>query len=99
MKKQTRKQSKTTKCTVECKWLQKLKKGKASIKSTPPVDLQRQKKNCVWRGQLTCSLEDIHVRSLRFDCMILSTFGLPKDRSKGYGVEENLNLISSVLLL
>lgn len=45
MKKQTMKQSKTTKCTVECKWLQKLKKGKASIKSTPPADLQRQNTN------------------------------------------------------
>lgn len=45
MKKQTMKQSKTTKCTVECKWLQKLKKGKASIKSAPPADLQRQNTN------------------------------------------------------
>lgn len=50
MKKQTRKQSKTTKCTVECKWLQKLKKGKAPIKSTPPVDLQRQKKIACGEG-------------------------------------------------
>lgn len=45
MKKQTMKQSKTTKCTVECKWLQKLKKGKASIKSAPPAYLQRQNTN------------------------------------------------------